>query len=91
MPVRSLVLDALVLGADRLGWLLAQSGANAGDDASSQLSMVIVGLLVLALVITIATAVFWRLTRPSAGSDRPAMSWRTSEPDGGAEQGRGSR
>lgn len=34
------------------------------DDASSRLSMVIAGLVVLAVVIAISTIVFWRATRP---------------------------
>ncbi len=37
------------------------------DLASSRLSMVIAGLIALAVVITISTVVFWRATRP----DRP--------------------
>jgi len=41
--------------------------ADAGDDASQRLSLVIAGLLALAVVIGVATVVFWRLSAP----DRP--------------------
>lgn len=44
--------------------LLEQVAADAGDDASRRLTLVIVGLLVLALAIVVATVVFWRVTRP---------------------------
>ena len=40
---------------------------NESDLASSRLSMVIAGLIGLAVVLTISTIVFWRATRP----DRP--------------------
>ena len=40
---------------------------NESDLASSRLSMVIAGLIALAVVLTISTIVFWRATRP----DRP--------------------
>lgn len=54
--------------------LVAQVAADAGDDASQRLSLVIMGLVLLAVVITIATIVFWRLTRPErpAGDDGTA-------------------
>ncbi len=39
--------------------------AIGGDDADTQLSLVIAALLGLALVILIATIVYWRLTRPT--------------------------
>ena len=53
----------------QLSWR-AQLGvlaADSGDAASSRVTWVIAGLVALAAVITIATVVFWRLTRP--GSD----------------------
>ncbi|MEI7886902.1 MAG: hypothetical protein WCJ04_05880 [Actinomycetes bacterium] len=34
------------------------------SDPSSRLSMAIAGLLLLALVVVIATVIFWRITRP---------------------------
>lgn len=51
---------------------LAQQAATASDDASGRLSMVIIALVVLAVLITVATVVFWRLTRPEP---EPAMRW----------------
>ncbi len=50
---------------------VAQTSVDAGADASRRLSAVIVALVVLAVLITVATVVFWRLStpgRPSAGS-----------------------
>jgi hypothetical protein len=35
-----------------------------GTDPSSRLSMAIAGLLLLAVIVTIATVIFWRVTRP---------------------------
>jgi hypothetical protein len=64
--------------------LLAVTGqvaADSGDDASQRLSMVIVGLLVLAAVIAVATVVFWRLTRPDPSAAEPAIRWVTA-PEG---------
>jgi flagellar basal body-associated protein FliL len=60
------------------GLALAQQAATVSDDASGRLSMVIIALVVLAVLITVATVVFWRLTRPEP---EPAMRWST--PDGG--------
>ncbi len=58
-----------------------QVAADSGDDASQRLSMVIIGLLVLAAVIAVATVVFWRLTRPDPTAAEPAIRWVTA-PDG---------
>ncbi len=66
---------------------LAQQAASASDDASGRLSMVIIALVVLAVLITVATVVFWRLTRPEP---EPAMRWSVADPDGGAGVGAGS-
>ncbi len=55
--------------------VLAQVAADAGDDASRQLSMVIIALVVLAVVIAVATVVFWRLTRPEAPARADAVRW----------------
>ncbi|CAB4544687.1 unannotated protein [freshwater metagenome] len=35
-----------------------------GADPSSRLSMAIAGLLLLGLLVSVATIVFWRMTRP---------------------------
>lgn len=53
--------------------VLAQQAATASDDASGRLSMVITALVVLAVLIAVATVVFWRLTRPEPVE--PAMRW----------------
>jgi flagellar basal body-associated protein FliL len=74
---------AVVLG---FAGVLAQ-GAQAGDEASARLSAVIVALLVLAAVITVATVVFWRVTRPQDAPERPAMSWRQA-PEADADEAR---
>jgi hypothetical protein len=42
---------------------LTMLGAE-GTDPSSRLSMAIAGLLLLAVIVTIATVIFWRVTRP---------------------------
>lgn len=55
--------------------VLAQVAADAGDDASRQLSMVIIALVVLAVIIAVATVVFWRLTRPEAPGRPDAVRW----------------
>ena len=64
-----------VLGA------VGQVAADAGDDASQRLSMVISGLVVLAVVITVATIVFWRLTRPEPGDRTAAIRWVPVDPE----------
>ncbi len=46
---------------------LGQVAADAGDDASGRLSLIIAALVLLAVVIAVATVVFWRLTRPDRG------------------------
>jgi len=67
-------------GAGLLGWVtvLAQAveSDDPGGDASRRLSLAIVGLLVLAGVILVATIVFWRMTRPErATSAAGTMRW----------------
>jgi hypothetical protein len=54
---------------------LAQVAADSGDDASQRLSWVILALVGLAVVISIATVVFWRLTRPDRRPAEPAVRW----------------
>lgn len=54
---------------------LAQVAADSGDDASQRLSWVILALVGLAVVISIATVVFWRLTRPDRQPAEPAVRW----------------
>ncbi len=44
--------------------------ATASDEASSRLSMVITGLIVLAVLIAISTVVFWRATKPDRSANR---------------------
>jgi hypothetical protein len=61
--------------------LVGQVAADAGDDASQRLSMVIIGLLVLAVVITVATVVFWRLTRPEPAARGGGIRW-VAAPEG---------
>jgi hypothetical protein len=55
-------------GAGVLGWVtvLGQTveGEDPGGEASRRLSLAIVGLVVLAGLILVATIVFWRMTRP---------------------------
>lgn len=43
---------------------LSVAQSSAGDAASSQVSLAIMGFIVLATVIALVTVVFWRLTRP---------------------------
>ncbi|MEX0767994.1 MAG: hypothetical protein WD029_05945 [Microthrixaceae bacterium] len=43
--------------------------AGSESDPSSRLSMAIAGLLLLALIVLIATIIFWRLTRPDERSE----------------------
>lgn len=76
-PVRSTAVFDMVPAA--VG-MVGQVAADAGDDASRRLSMVIVALVVLAAVIAVATIVFWRLTRP----DRPTGAGAAPGPPPGA-------
>ncbi len=46
----------------------AQVAADAGDDASGRLSLIIAALVILGVLIAVATVVFWRMTRPDRGS-----------------------
>ncbi len=49
---------------------------NESDLASSRLSMVIGGLIALAVVIAVSTIVFWRATRPDrAGGGEIGIRW----------------
>ncbi|HTN99444.1 MAG TPA: hypothetical protein VL068_02115 [Microthrixaceae bacterium] len=58
--------------------------ALAGDDADAQLSMVIAALLVLALIIFLATIIYWRMTKPGPKrqKSRVQQSGPRSVPDG---------
>lgn len=47
-----------VMSSATAAWSISDS------DPSSRLSMAIAGLLLLALVVVIATVIFWRITRP---------------------------
>ena len=47
--------------------VLGQVAADAGDDASGRLSLIIAALVLLAVLIAVATVVFWRMTRPDKG------------------------
>jgi hypothetical protein len=58
---------------------VAQIAADAGDDASRRLSLVIAGLVVLAVVIAVATVVFWRLTRPEPVREGTGLRWVATE------------
>lgn len=58
---------------------VAQIAADAGDDASRRLSLVIAGLVVLAVVIAVATVVFWRLTRPEPVREGRGLRWVTTD------------
>lgn len=61
--------------------LLALDVRSASDAASQRLSWVIVGLLVLAGLLTVTTVLFWRATRPpKASGDAMAMRWTGEEP-----------
>lgn len=55
--------------------VVAQVAADSGDDASRRLSWVIIALVVLAVVIAVATVVFWRLTRPDARTAGGGVRW----------------
>ena len=53
------------------------------DLASSRLSMVIAGLIALAVVLTVSTILFWRATRPDrAGGGEIGVRW--IQPDSAA-------
>ena len=57
-------MSATVLLHQFVGTLsLTMLGAE-GTDPSSRLSMAIAGLLLLAVIVPIATVIFWRVTRP---------------------------
>lgn len=47
--------------------VVGQVAADAGDDASGRLSLIIAALVLLAVAIAVATVVFWRRTRPGRG------------------------
>jgi hypothetical protein len=56
--------------------LLAAEVERSGDVASRRLTWAIIGLLVLAAVIAVATVVFWRITRPDPVADSGvSMRW----------------
>jgi hypothetical protein len=55
--------------------VVAQVAGDSGDDASRRLSWVIIALVVLAVVIAVATVVFWRLTRPDARPAGGGVRW----------------
>lgn len=57
-----------------LGTVL-QNAADSGTEASNRLSMVIIGLLGLALLIAVVTVVFWRLTRPDPVVADTGIRW----------------
>ena len=62
-------------GASSALVVVAQVAADSGDDASQRLSMVIIGLVVLAVVIAVSTVVFWRLTRPDPADREGGIRW----------------
>jgi len=56
--------------------MVAADAADPAGDASGRLSMAILGLLVLAGLILIATIIYWRMTRPEPGTAETAgMRW----------------
>lgn len=57
-----------------------QVAADSGDDASQRLSYVIMGLVGLAVLITIATIVFWRMSRPEPSASDVGIRW-VADPD----------
>jgi flagellar basal body-associated protein FliL len=71
MPVAAVAAPSSWL----LSGVVAQLGASTSDDASSRLSMVIAGLVVLAILIAVATVVFWRMTRPDRNEEAPGLRW----------------
>ncbi|MGB3412896.1 MAG: hypothetical protein WBA45_17085 [Microthrixaceae bacterium] len=70
--------DSLSQAIYRVPALLSGSGilAIGGDDADTQLSMVIGALVGLAVVILIVTVIYWRVTRPT--QDRSASIRRSA-------------
>jgi len=61
--------------------VLAAEVERASDVASRRLSWVVAGLVVLAGVITVVTALYWRATRPPRVPDPfTAMRWVADEP-----------
>ncbi len=57
-------MSATVLLHELVGTLSLTMLETEGTDPSSRLSMAIAGLLLLAVIVTIATVIFWRVTRP---------------------------
>ncbi|CAB4974858.1 MAG: hypothetical protein F2942_06090 [Actinobacteria bacterium] len=57
-------MSATVLLHQFVGTLSTTVLGAEGTDPSSRLSMAIAGLLLLAVIVTIATVIFWRVTRP---------------------------
>jgi hypothetical protein len=57
-------MSATVLLHQLVGTLSTSVLRDEGTDPSSRLSMAIAGLLLLAVIVTIATVIFWRVTRP---------------------------
>jgi flagellar basal body-associated protein FliL len=70
-----------VTGASSVLAVVGQVAADSGDDASQRLSMVIIGLVVLAVVIAVATVVFWRLTKPDPAAREGGIRW-VNAPEG---------
>lgn len=72
-------MPVAAVAASSSSWLLsgvvAQIGASASDDASSRLSMVIAALVALAVLIAVATVVFWRMTRPDRNEEPAGLRW----------------
>jgi len=68
--VLTLVPTTLMVAADVVDVV------DPAGDASGRLSMAILGLLVLAGLILIATIIYWRMTRPEPGTAETAgMRW----------------
>jgi hypothetical protein len=64
------------LGVATLAIVAGEPAQRAGDLASRRLSLAIIGLLALAVAISIVTVVFWRMTRPTLDAEpEPAMRW----------------
>ncbi|CAB4801675.1 MAG: hypothetical protein F2744_03065 [Actinobacteria bacterium] len=57
-------MSATVLLHQFVGTLSTTVLGAEGADPGSRLSMAIAGLLLLAVIVTIATVIFWRVTRP---------------------------
>lgn len=62
------------------GVLVAAEVATASDAASRRLTYVVIGLVVLAAVIAVATVLYWRATRPTSQADPAAMRWVSEDP-----------